>query len=189
MTRPIDKPIDCPGDMRYQYVRTATPDIDGKPSVVCVDMDGTLCCKHPDRDIFDWEKVGMDYANRPVLMAVEFMASWIRILITTGRDEICKLQCDMWLRAHGIEYEKIYMRPRKDQRPDEIVKAEILHEIQKDYHIAFALDDRQGVVDMWRANGIPCFQVAPHPDLTQPYAGREPLTFENGKGVLVNARR
>ena len=79
MTRPTDKPIDCPGDMRYQYVRTATPDVDGKPSVVCVDLDGTLCCRHPDRDIFDWKNVGMDYANRPVLMAVEFMASWIRV--------------------------------------------------------------------------------------------------------------
>lgn len=164
------------------------PEVDGKPSVVCVDMDGTLCCKHPDRDIFDWGKVGMDYANRPVLMTVGFMAAWIRIIITTGRDEICELQCDMWLRAHGVEYEKIYMRPLGDKRLDEIVKAEILQEIQKEYHIAFALDDRQGVVDMWRANGIPCFQVAPHPDPARPYVGREPLTFESGRGILINAR-
>jgi hypothetical protein len=169
--------------------REAIPGVDGKPVVVCVDLDGTLCCKHPDRDIFDWSRVGMDYANRPVLMAVGFIASWVRIIIITARDEVCRLQSNMWLRAHGVNYEKICMRLRRDQRPDEIVKMEILHKIQEDYHIAFVLDDRQSVVDMWRANGIPCFQVAPDPDPSQPYAGREPFYYEDGKGVLVNARK
>ena len=51
------------------------------------------------------------------------------------------------------------MRADKDQRPDNIIKGEILDMFRKEGRdIAFAVDDRQQVVDMWRENGVLCLQ-------------------------------
>ena len=52
------------------------------------------------------------------------------------------------------------MRQDGDFRRDDIVKQEILDKyIDKD-RVLFVLDDRDQVVDMWRRNGLTCFQVA-----------------------------
>jgi len=59
---------------------------------------------------------------------------------------------------------QLIMRP--DERrsdPDWEVKQDMLHEILKTLdkkNILFTVDDRQKVVDMWRANGLTCLQVA-----------------------------
>ena len=43
-----------------------------------------------------------------------------------------------------------------------IVKKEILdRDILPRWDVLFAIDDRQQVVDMWRANGVTCLQCAP----------------------------
>jgi hypothetical protein len=56
--------------------------------------------------------------------------------------------------------ETLYMRQDGDFRRDDIVKQEILDKyIDKD-RVLFVLDDRDQVVDMWRRNGLTCFQVA-----------------------------
>jgi len=54
----------------------------------------------------------------------------------------------------------IHYRPDGDHRPDHKVKREMLASIHP-WTPDLAIDDRQQVVDMWRANGIPCWQVAP----------------------------
>lgn len=57
---------------------------------------------------------------------------------------------DLRMRAHG------------DHTPDEQLKLAWLKEAHsqgREPQLIF--DDRQKVVDMWRAEGIPCFQVAP----------------------------
>ena len=51
------------------------------------------------------------------------------------------------------------MRGDKDNRPDSEIKQDILKQLQKEgKEILFVVDDRQSVVDMWRANGITCLQ-------------------------------
>lgn len=58
----------------------------------------------------------------------------------------------------------IFVRMRKavDHRPDEKLKQEWLDEsIAQGKKITAAFDDRNRIVEMWRRNGIPCFQVAP----------------------------
>ena len=82
----------------------------------------------------------------------------------------------LWLRSFGLElfdYEaetsfsafraiNLRMRPHGDHTPDEILKKAWLDAARaqnREPHLIF--DDRQKVVDMWRAEGIPCFQVAP----------------------------
>ena len=51
------------------------------------------------------------------------------------------------------------MRADNDQRPDSEVKQDILNSLKaQGKKILFTVDDRQSVVDMWRANGITCLQ-------------------------------
>ena len=55
------------------------------------------------------------------------------------------------------------MRPDTKQdkfTPDDVLKQNWLNDLDKK-DILCVFDDRQKVVDMWRNNGISCFQVAP----------------------------
>ena len=58
----------------------------------------------------------------------------------------------------------LIMRPDERRHdPDSEIKQDMLNEILKTVdkrNILFAVDDRKRVVDMWRANGITCLQVA-----------------------------
>lgn len=84
------------------------------------------------------------------------------MLLASGRGEEFRQHTVEWLEKHGVVYERLYMRPAKDSRSDVIIKAEILEEIRKDFGEPYMVfDDRNGVVDGWRANGIRCCQVAP----------------------------
>jgi hypothetical protein len=56
----------------------------------------------------------------------------------------------------------LYMRPARDSRDDGIVKSELLDRIIADgYEPWLAIDDRDRVVEMWRARGLTCLQCAP----------------------------
>ena len=53
------------------------------------------------------------------------------------------------------------MRAEGDYRADDVVKGELLDRILADgYHPELVFDDRTRVVNMWRARGIMCAQVA-----------------------------
>jgi len=45
--------------------------------------------------------------------------------------------------------------------PDEILKKQMLDTFVDKDDVLMCVDDRQKVVDMWRAEGLTCFQVAP----------------------------
>jgi hypothetical protein len=66
-----------------------------------------------------------------------------------------------WLKREVGVSEPLYMRDARDRRPDYIVKAELLDRLLADgYRPIMAFDDRDQVVKMWRAKGVPCAQVA-----------------------------
>ena len=56
------------------------------------------------------------------------------------------------------------MRPDGDYRPDAELKSELFDKLVDihgfDTEDTIIFDDRQSVVDMWRARGLTCFQVA-----------------------------
>lgn len=98
------------------------------------------------------------------LVLLHYNADW-RIVFVTGRegsDEIRQKTIN-WLTNTAKIYhiaDGLYMRPKKDYRSDDIVKKEILDELLSlGYNIQMALDDRDRVVEMWRANNIRCLQV------------------------------
>ena len=87
-------------------------------------------------------------------------AGWT-VVIMTGRGAQNKQITEDWLKEHGVEYDAIYTRALKDYRKDSIVKAELMDQAVEDgYTPTMVFDDRNQVVEMWRARGVFCVQVA-----------------------------
>lgn len=140
--------------------------------LVLFDIDGTLADidhrRHlVDGDDPDWraffDSMGSDSVNAPV--AELYRTIWnspnFECVLVTGRPEDHRPVTEQWLTWNEIPFERLIMRKAKDNRKDAIVKEEILCELIRDgAEIAFVVDDRQSVVDMWRRNGITCFQCA-----------------------------
>lgn len=133
------------------------------PRAVIVDIDGTLALRTSDRSPFEWSRVGEDEPNPPVIELVNLIynAGTHTVILMSGRDEVCRWQTEMWLQAQGVSYHELFMRPEKDNRKDSILKEELYrtHVLGK-YEVAFVVDDRNQVVEMWRDLGFSCFQVA-----------------------------
>ena len=149
-----------------------------KDTIIC-DLDGTLCdithrLRHVEQSPKNWDAffsgVLDDSVNKPVLRVLSKFRNTAEIIFCSGRPERCRKDTYLWLYRFAC-YEtvsgfeefknyKLYMRKDGDFRPDHEVKQEILDSsIDKD-RVLFVLDDRQQVVDMWRRNGLTCFQVA-----------------------------
>lgn len=135
------------------------------------DIDGTLAnCDHRKHHI-EGEKKDWDafYATCHLDAPIHHIVDLARLLdfqegvvFVTGRGEEQRGATLTWLRVIGGWYAPVlYMRPAKDYRADDIVKGELLDRIIADgYEPIMAFDDRNSVVKMWRARGIPCAQVA-----------------------------
>lgn len=134
------------------------------------DLDGTLAnCQHRVEkylkgDKPDWRAF---FAACPddtainhvvdILMALKRRGD--RIEIWSGRSDEVREQTSQWLENNHMDRDWLtHMRKAGDHRPDDIVKREFL--ATSDVRPDVIFDDRKRVVDMWRAEGIPCFQVA-----------------------------
>lgn len=129
----------------------------GKPNAVLVDIDGTLA-HMGNRGPFDWHKVGLDDINPVVKYLVEsisIMDEQTRIIVLSGRDGCCEDETRDWLEYYGVPYDMLLMRKQDDYRKDNIIKEEIYrNEIEPNYNVLFAIDDRLQVLDMWNKLGI-----------------------------------
>lgn len=137
---------------------------EGKPPAVIVDIDGTLAHKAPERDIYDLARVHEDTPHPPVVEAVAAArASGARIVFCSGREDSSREATEQWLDLHvnRTDDEPLFMRAADDKRRDSIVKRELFDtHIRHNYDVRYVLDDRNQVVEMWRALGLTCFQVA-----------------------------
>ncbi|KXK60657.1 MULTISPECIES: phosphatase domain-containing protein [Micromonospora] len=133
------------------------------PRAVLVDIDGTLAHRG-DRSPYDWSRVGEDRPNPAVVELVQTIAAAgrHRVILLTGRDDVCRWQTELWLDAQHVPYHELHMRPHQDNRKDSVVKAEMYRTLVEDrYQVAFVIDDRDQVVHMWRHDlGLTCLQVA-----------------------------
>lgn len=132
------------------------------PLAVIVDVDGTVACMG-DRKPYDFSKVKQDMPKLNVINHVrDLHARGVKILVTSGREDVCRADTEEWLRMHGVPFHELFMRVEKDQRGDDVVKEEIFwNKIAPNYYVLYAVDDRTRVVDKWRELGIECWQVAP----------------------------
>lgn len=142
------------------------------PKAVWVDLDGTLAervhdlAPQPVRGPYDEERVYEDAVIEHIAELVRLLhAAGYKIVIMSGRSDLCKAESERWLIDNNIPYDDIFMRRAEIDkgRKDNIVKHDLFWEfVAPKYDIQFCLDDRQQVVDFTRdVLKIPVLQVAP----------------------------
>lgn len=144
------------------------------------DLDGTLALiehrRHfveRDRKDQDWKgfygACDRDEPNHPVIRTMEALrASGADIWIFSGRSDEVRIRTSDWLAKHTTFMSwdaaaALTMRREGDYTADDVLKRQwydaMLIDDQK--RLVATFDDRDRVVQMWRAAGVTCFQVAP----------------------------
>lgn len=163
---------------KVTQLETFTPEpvewIDGLPEAIIVDIDGTvahMACRSP----YDYTQVHTDTVDEHVRWLVNTIAGADNtpegpphVLVVSGRDDECREATDKWLVDNRIYRDELHMRPTgaKDANgnklPDYRVKYDLFNQyIRGKYNVRFVLDDRDQVVNLWRALGLKCLQVQP----------------------------
>lgn len=169
--------IQINGDSRAPLQRSTKP-------LYIFDLDGTISLSHhrahlignkddPDR----WQKFSEACDQDPpnhsvisVLTALLMLRADVRIW--TGRCESVRKKTITWMREHAIPeglvktrllHWMLVMRPVGDHTEDTELKRAWLRALPPEDlgRIMGVFEDRQRMVDMWREEGLPCFQVAP----------------------------
>lgn len=132
-------------------------------SAFLLDIDGTIAHMTSGRDPYDYTRVYEDTVDEAVLQVVEALAADCHdIVVMSGRDESCRAETEQWLTDNQVPHRELFMRPAGDMRKDSIVKAELFDKhVRYRYNVRGVFDDRDQVVQMWRAMGLKCFQVQP----------------------------
>lgn len=130
---------------------------------VVIDLDGTVCDdahRHAwaERGEFDeYHRLMMDDA--PFLPMVHLVrtlwnSGWDVVIMTT-RPEQYRQPTISWLLINGVPYNALLMRPYHDTR----LSAELKLGWARQYdHITMVYEDRDVLVDAWRAAGYFCLQ-------------------------------
>lgn len=81
-----------------------------------------------------------------------------KVRIWSGRSDVVREDTEQWLSDMGIDPCYLqHMRAAGDNTPDTELKRYWLNQEYERPDLVY--DDRPRVVDMWRAEGVPCFQV------------------------------
>jgi hypothetical protein len=146
--------------------------MDHVKKVVIFDIDGTLSDNCHRQYLVtngrkEWEKffslMGDDAPVLPVieLCQVLFASDCYEMHIFSGRPERYRTLTGQWLVWNNVPCLPLSMRRDGDYRPDAEVKEEMLIQLLGEgKEVAFVVDDRKAVVEMWRKHGIICLQCA-----------------------------
>ncbi len=152
--------------MYYDYLdkpSPAPPSLEHLRNCYLVDIDGTLAI-NLGRPPFAWDRVGEDASNPGVVRMVQNLAQTNEIIVLSGRSAVCRKLTLAWLDRYGVPYKALYMRAADDNRPDEIIKAELYQtHVAGAFNVMGVIDDRPKVCRMWRRLGLSVFQVG-NPD-------------------------
>ena len=149
-----------------------------KPKAYIFDIDGTLAdCSHRlhhiTGDTTNWDAFYAACFGDAVIKNVAEVFKALGdyednvLILLTGRSNRVYEETSDWIWVHFelSSYNgdvELFMRPDGDHRPDYVIKREIYErEIKEKYDVIGVFEDRQRCVDMWRALGLTCFQVAP----------------------------
>ena len=157
-----------------------------KNLIIC-DLDGTLAniehrlhyIKGPKNDWASFNKACVDdTVNKDVREILWNMYDAGRrrgkegsdriVYFFSGRSEVVRKETEEWLQRYvlttsmrnDLARPNLFMRKEGDFRNDVEVKREMIHSLNiTPDDVLCILDDRQGVVDMWREEGFRCLQV------------------------------
>lgn len=144
------------------------------------DLDGTLALTEHRQHILDdkenpnrWRDFFRacvnDSPNWPVISTFNaLLKSGAELRIWSGRSAEVMNETLAWIHQYVTDGEiaeevQLAMRREGDFTPDEDLKRGWLHSLNEydRRRLVAIFDDRQKVVDMWRSEGVACFQVAP----------------------------
>jgi len=140
--------------------------------VIVFDIDGTLANIEHRRAFVatkpkNWKAFNAGIVNDTphediVWLAQTFMDDGNFIILCSGRGEEQREATERQMDAFGVSHHKLFMRPAKDHRPDDVIKVELLQQIRAEFGEPFLwFDDRSRVVNAIRAEGVRVLQVAP----------------------------
>lgn len=134
------------------------------PDAIIVDIDGTVADMVGVRTPFEWDKVSLDKPHEDIIDLMFDLSIDYKVIFLSGRDGCCYDDTLEWIldncRLNAGEFQ-LYMRTAGDDRADSIVKEELFDKyVRGQYNVKYVLDDRQQMVDRWRAMGLRCLQVA-----------------------------
>jgi len=149
------------------------------------DLDGTLALIDHRRHLVEGPKKDWpafyracvnDEPNIPVIQTLQTLRkAGAECWVWSGRSDEVRAETEEWLYEHRIirstmllhwepftPPEALKMRKAGDYTPDDVLKRHWLAELEPPEYgrLTAVFDDRDKVVDMWRAAGIACFQVA-----------------------------
>lgn len=142
--------------------------------IILVDIDGTLMNIEHRRHLVnngnnDWETfqdpkvMAEDTPNWPVVNVVQHLNSTVanKVIFVSARNERHREVTEQQMEAVGLGNCFLFLRDDDDFRSDDVFKKDVLDElINSGIKPDLVFDDRNSVVEMWRREGIPCFQVA-----------------------------
>lgn len=160
-----------PTDDEADTVTFKYPELTMKLDAIICDIDGTMAnidhrLHHvrgegkPNWKAF-FENMDKDTPNNWCKSIITELRKNHIIIMCSGRPDNHREVTTNWLKDHNIIYDELLMRPRDDHRDDSLIKEVILDfEILTRYDVAFTIDDRARVVNMWRKRGITCLACA-----------------------------
>jgi phosphoglycolate phosphatase-like HAD superfamily hydrolase len=138
--------------------------------IVVFDIDGTLAdvserVHHVRARPRNWNAFFAKMAQDKAIVAMVRLCNLlhdagVRIVLCSGRPERYRPQTTTWLAREDVRYDELRLRRDGDRRPDTIAKREMLADLDRD-RVLFIVEDRNSVVEMWRAEGFVCLQCAP----------------------------
>ena len=133
----------------------------GKPKAFLYDLDGTTYHMADKRGPYD-HNVDVDDPDPVIQDIVRSLSQFYVPVAMSGRVEATRTMTEFSLNRDGVPFDYLFMREDGDFRADNIVKAELFDKyVRSNFDVQFVLDDRQQVVDTWRAMGIKTLQVEP----------------------------
>lgn len=141
-----------------------------KKKCVVFDLDGTLCnLNHRLKYILSFPKQSEKFHTscvddtlvpRVFEMYELFRNNGYSMVILTCRPKKYEALTIEWLSRHNVKYDLLISSDKQELTDDKAKKFYKDNVIEPKYEIAFAVDDRKCVIDMWREEGITCLDVA-----------------------------
>ncbi|MGJ9411160.1 hypothetical protein ACHAAC_00475 [Aeromicrobium sp. CF4.19] len=134
-------------------------------AAVIVDLDGTLVdvgeilhhVEGEERDFHAFHAASADAPPHGAVVSAVRAAheAGLAVLVVTSREFIWRDLSLDWLVTHDVPHDELVMRVVGDYRPDHVVKAEMLDQLESDgYTVERAWEDSRDVTELWSARGI-----------------------------------
>lgn len=159
---PVPEKVIYSMNKRYLLKEGSTLIQDEKlPKAILVDMDGTMALLN-GRNPYSSKGVINDLPNKPVVDLVNKYKADHKIFFVTGREISAREDTKLWLNKHGFPEGSYELHMRNGEPNDVDFKKQIFDRLLKDkYYVAFAIEDRDRVVNLYRHDiGITCLQIA-----------------------------